>query len=150
MELRPLLVFEIDVDPVADLGSFPLGARRLVTFAGGTFTGRDGLTGTIARGGVDWQIMRPDGVLEIDAHYLLRTDADEPIEVRSIGLRKASPEVAARIAAGEPVDPSEYYFRSHVRLSTSAPRLAWMNDLLAVATGERRRDTVRVDVHELL
>ena len=75
---------------------------------------------------------------------------DEAIEVRSIGLRKASPEVAARIAAGGAVDPSEYSFRSHVRLSTSAPRLAWMNDLLAVATGERRRDTVRVDVHELL
>jgi hypothetical protein len=50
----------------------------------------------------------------------------------------------------EPVDPSEYYFRTHVRLSTSASRLAWLNDLLAVATGERRRDTVRIDVHEVV
>ena len=57
--------------------------------------------------------------------------------------------MAERIARGEPVDPSEYYFRTQVRLSTSAARLAWMNDLLAVSTGERRRDTVRIDVHEI-
>jgi len=145
-----LLVIDVDVDPVADLGAFPMGDRRIVTFAGGTFRGRDGLAGTIAPGGVDWQVVRPDGVLEIDAHYLLLTDAEEPIEVRSVGLRKASTEVAARIAAGGAVDPSEYYFRTHVRLSTSAPRLAWLNDLLAVATGARRRDAVRIDVHEVL
>ena len=88
-------------------------------------------------------------MIEIDAHYLLLSDDGEPIEVRSTGLRKASAAVAERIARGEPVDPSEYYFRTHVRLSTSSPRLAWMNDLLAVSTGERRRDTVRIDVHEI-
>ena len=66
--------------------------------------------------------------------------------MRSTGLRKASAEVADRIARGEVVAPSEYYFRTHIRLSTSAPRLAWMNDILAVSTGERRRDTVRIDV----
>jgi hypothetical protein len=88
-------------------------------------------------------------VIEIDAHYLLRSDDGEPIEVRSTGLRKASAAVADRIAAGEPVEPSEYYFRTHVRLATSSARLAWMNDLLAVSTGERRRDTVRIAVHEI-
>jgi Protein of unknown function (DUF3237) len=129
--------------------AFPLGARRVVTFNGGTFEGRDGMRGTIAPGGVDWQLARPDGVIEIDAHYLLVTDDGEPIEVRSTGLRKASAAVADRIARGELVAPSEYYFRTHIRLSTSAPRLAWMNDLLAVSTGERLRDTVRIDVHEV-
>lgn len=150
MELRPLLVIDVVVQPLSELGTFPLGSRRVVTFRGGTFEGRDGLHGTIAPGGVDWQLARPDGVLEIDAHYLLLTDDDEPIEVRSTGLRTASPEIAARIARGEAVAPSEYYFRTHIRLSTSAPRLGWMNDLLAVSTGERRRDTVRIDVHEVV
>ena len=106
--------------------------------------------GTIAPGGVDWQLVRPDGVVEIDAHYLLVSDDGEAIEVRSTGLRKASADVAERIARGEAVAASEYYFRTHVRLSTSAPRLAWMNDLIAVSTGERRRDTVRIHVHEVL
>jgi hypothetical protein len=54
------------------------------------------------------------------------------------------------MARGEEVDPAEYYFRTHVRLSTSASRLFWINDLLAVSTGERRRGTVRISVHEVL
>ena len=150
VELRPLLVIDVDVEPIVELGALPLGARRFVPFRGGTFEGRDGLRGTLGPGGVDWQVARPDGVLEIDAHYVLVTDTDESIEVQSRGLRAASPDVAARIASGEIVDASEYYFRTHIRLATSSPRLAWMNDLLAVSTGQRRRDTVRIDVHEVL
>ena len=115
------MTIEVAVQPIVDLGGFPTGGRRVVAFDGGTFEGRDGLRGTIAPGGVDWQLARSDGVLDIDAHYLLLTDDGEPIEVRSTGLRKASPAVAERIARGEPVDPSEYYFRTHIRLSTSSP-----------------------------
>jgi len=143
--LRELLVIEVRVRPVVDLG----GGRRYVPFEGGTFAGRDGLAGTILEGGIDWQRVRPDGVLEIDAHYTLCTDRDETIEVRSRGLRKASDEVTERLARGDPVDPDEYYFRTHVRLSTSSPRLGWLNDLLGVSTGSRDRSVVRIDVHEV-
>jgi len=143
------MTIEVAVQPVVDLGGFPLGGRRVVAFDGGTFAGRDGLRGTVDPRGADWQLVRPDGVIEIDAHYFLVTDDGEPIEVRSTGLRRASPAVAERIARGEVVAPSEYYFRTHVRLSTAATHLAWMNDLLAVSTGERRRDTVGIHVHEI-
>ena len=150
MELLRLIEIDVAVQPMVDLGEFPLGGRRTIVFEGGTFEGRDDLRGTIAPGGVDWQIVRPDGVIEIDAHYLLVTDDGEPIEVRSTGIRKASPDVAVRLARGEDVAPAEYYFRTHVRLSTSAPRLAFMNDILAVSTGERRRGSVRINIHEVL
>jgi hypothetical protein len=149
VDLRELFVIDVDVEPITALGPFPLGERRLVTFAGGTFEGDD-LRGTLAAGGVDWQLARTDAVVEIDAHYLLVTEQDEPIEVRSIGLRAATVGVAARLGRGGDVDPSEYYFRTHIRLSTSAPRLAWMNDRLFVSTGERRRARVRIRVHEVL
>jgi Protein of unknown function (DUF3237) len=108
------------------------------------------LTGAVLAGGVDWQQVRPDGVLEIDAHYTLRTEADEAIEVLSQGVRKASASVAARLAEGEQVDADEYYFRTLVRLSTAAARLSWLNDLVAVSTGERQQNTVRIHVHEVL
>jgi hypothetical protein len=146
IELRELMAIAVDVRPVVDLGA----GRRFVPFDGGTFTGREGLAGTIFEGGVDWQQVRPDGVLEIDAHYTLLTEDSEAIEVRSQGIRKAEPSVADRLARGELVDPGEYYFRTHVRLSTSAPRLMWLNDLLAVSTGERRRSVVHIHVHEVL
>ncbi len=144
--LRELMTVTVQVHPVTDLGA----GRRYVAFGGGRFEGRDDLAGTVLEGGIDWQQVRPDGTLEIDAHYTLSTDADEHIEVRSAGLRKASDRVAERIAHGEPVDPSEYYFRTHVRLFTASPRLAWLNDLIAVSTGRRDRDAVGVDIHEVL
>jgi Protein of unknown function (DUF3237) len=146
VELRELLSISIQVRPIVDLG----GGRRYVAFDGGTFEGRDGLAGVVLEGGVDWQRVRPDGVLEIDAHYTLQTEAKESVEVLSQGVRKASEAVTSRLARGDPVDADEYYFRTLVRLSTAAPRLSWLNDLIAVSTGERDRTTVRIHVHQVL
>jgi hypothetical protein len=144
------MVIEVDVEPVVELGAVGSGIRRYVPFRGGTFAGRGVLSGTIAAGGVDWQLARPDGVLEIDAHYTLVTDTGELIEVQSRGIRVATAEVGARIAAGDDVDPSEYYFRTHIRFASASERLQWLNELLAVSTGARRRDRVRIDVHEVV
>jgi hypothetical protein len=147
LELRDLLSIEVFVRPVVDLG----GVRRFVAFDGGTFEGaRDEVAGTILDGGIDWQSVRADGVLEIDAHYTLLSDRDEAIEVHSRGLRRAAPEVAERIGRGDPVDPDEYYFRTHVRFSTAAERLSRLNGLLAVSTGRRDRSVVRLGVYEVL
>lgn len=146
IELRELLAIEVDVRPAIDLG----GGRRFVSFSGGRFSGRDGLEGRVLEGGVDWQRNRPDGVLEIDAHYALVTSAEEMIEVRSVGLRRAAPEILERIMRGDDVDPSSYYFRTHVRFQACAPRLGWLNELIAVSTGQRKRDLVHIHVHEVL
>jgi hypothetical protein len=146
VELRELMSIYVDVLPLVDLG----GGRRFVPFAGGTFEGRDGLVGSILQGGVDWQTVRPDGTLEIDAHYTLLTDRDESIEVVSQGLRRASESVTARLTRGDHVDPDEYYFRTLVRLSTPAPSLSRLNHLIAVSTGRRDQSLVRIDVHEVL
>jgi Protein of unknown function (DUF3237) len=146
VELRELMLITIQVRPIVDLG----GPRRYVAFDGGTFEGRDGLSGTVLEGGVDWQTVRADGVLEIDAHYTLQTHANEAIEVVSQGVRKASASVTARLMEGDHVGPDEYYFRTLVRLSTAAPRLRWLNDLIAVSTGDRDRNIVRIHVHEVL
>jgi hypothetical protein len=145
IELRELLAIEVAVRPIVDLD----GGRRFVPFEGGTFTGRDGLAGTLLAGGVDWQQVVSDEVLDISAHDALRTEQDEDIEVVSTGIRRAPVEVLERMNAGESVDPDEYYFRTHIRLTTAAPRLAWMNGILGVSTGRRERATVFIDVHEV-
>lgn len=153
MELRPLLDISIEVEPPDLLGRFPEGERRLIRFRSGTFTSACDdahLRGTVADGGLDWQVVRPDGVIELKAHYWLRTDAGDAIEIVSDGIRVASPEVAARIAAGDPVDPSEYYFRTHIRMGTSSERYDRLNRVLGVAWGERKQSTVHIHVHEVL
>ena len=80
----------------------------------------------------------------------LQTPTNEAIEVVSQGVRKASETVTARLMEGDQVGPDEYYFRTLVRLATAAPRLSWLNDLIAVSTGDRERSTVRIHIHEVL
>jgi hypothetical protein len=141
-------VFEIDIrvgEPVS-LGAGDTGEVRVVPFASGTFAG-PGLEGRLLPGGSDWQIVRPDGALEIRAHYLLETDRGERIEVISEGIRHAPPGVLERIARGETVSADEYYFRTFIRLRTVAPRLAHLNLGLFVSVGERMRDAVHLIVY---
>lgn len=147
IRLAHLLTLEVTVRAPVDLG----GGRRYVPLCTGWFEGGgEGLRGEVLDGGVDWQWVRSESLVEIEAHYALRTDAGDGIEVRSSGVRRMEPAVAERLANGQPVDPGEYYFRTHVRLTTPAPALDRLNGLIAVSTGERRLDTVRIEVHEVL
>jgi hypothetical protein len=55
----------------------------------------------------------------------------------------------ARIAAGEDVDPKEYYFRTQPRFETGAVQYRWLNGLITIAGGERRSDKVIITVYEV-
>lgn len=147
MQLVPLMRLSVEVRPPISAGTTPHGEVRVLPFAGGTWetvpaSGEAPITGSIADGGTDWQTVRADGGLEIRAHYMLESTEGERIEVVSEGLRHAAPEVLDRLAAGEPVDPSEYYFRTHLRFATGAERFAHLNRLLGVAVGQRQASGV--------
>jgi Protein of unknown function (DUF3237) len=141
MKLEPVMTLSVEVAEIIATGPTPVGEVRLLPFAGGTFEGKD-MRGRLLPGGTDWQQVRADGVIEIRAHYLLETDRGERIEVNSQGIRHAPPGVLERIAAGEPVPSDQYYFRTHVRLNTGSERLAHLNRMLLVSSGERQQHTV--------
>jgi len=129
-ELRAQVGIPLDVGPV------PGGRRRIVPILGGTFEG-SGLKGRILPGGADWQIVRADGLGELDTRYTLETDDGHLIYVQNAGIRHASPEVTAKLLAGEPVDPSLVYFRTVPKFETSVPELAWLMRSIFVGAGER-------------
>lgn len=144
--LTPLMTLEVLVGAPVQIDAAPHG-RRFIPIVGGTVGG--GLTGEVLAGGGDWQTVWPDGRMEIAAHYVMEIDGHGTVEVRSEGLRHGPPAVLAALARGEIVDPVSYYFRTAVRLRTAAPGLSRLNALLAVATGERAADRVRLRVFEL-
>jgi hypothetical protein len=148
MQRAEVMRIEIDVEPPLDTGPTPVGELRVVPFRGGRFEG-PGLRGRLLPGGTDWQQVRGDGVLEIRARYMLETDVGETIQVVSEGLRSASPEVLARLGAGEEVPPDAYYFRTFVRLTTAAGCLARFNHRLFIGVGVRRARQVRITVYEV-
>lgn len=146
--LRPMARVVCDVGPLTSLGMAPLGERRVVPLLGGTVTGEK-LSGRILEGGADWQIARADGVLEIDAHYVIETNDGALVEVRSQGVRHGPKEVMDQLAAGKDVSPEAYYFRTILRFTTGSTAWAHLNGMLAIAKGERRAQQVLLELFEL-
>ena len=124
------------------------GERRFVPLGGGTVAGPE-LSGTLVEGGIDWQVQRADGVTDISAHYVIRTEDGALVEVQSDGMRHGSPEVMARLARGEPVAGSEYFFRTLMRFTTGHPAWLHLNRVMAIAVGQRERQRVLLDVWRL-
>ena len=135
-ELVLALEVRAQVGTPLELGPVPAGRRRIIPILGGTFEGSE-IRGRVLPGGADWQIVRADGVAELDTRYTLEPDDGKLIYVQNPGIRHASPEVTARLLKGEAVDPSQVYFRSSPRFETSAPELAWLMRSIFVGYGER-------------
>src|SRR5262245_51474816 len=119
------------------VGQAAHGFRRVVPIFGGTFDGPR-LSGRVLPSGQDHQFVRPDGVLELEARYALETDDGITIAVVNRGIRRASPEVAERLARGEVVPASEYYFRTCAQLEARiGSRCDWLNGSLFIGEAER-------------
>jgi len=145
----PRLTFTMElhvrVDAALEVGAVAHGRRRIVPIRGGTFQGPR-LRGEVLDGGADWQIIRHDGVSELDTRYTLRTDSGEVIYIQNAGVRHAPAEVAARLLAGDSVDPSLVYFRTVARFETAAPELQELTRSVFIGDGERHPDHVIVRV----
>ncbi len=138
-QLVPMTQVRCDVGPVVSLGAAKHGERRYVALLGGTVRGPE-LNGVVVPGGVDWQVNRTDGALDIAAHYVIRTDDGALIEVQSDGLRHGPADVLARLARGDLVPRDEYFFRTVVRFTTGAPAWLHLNKVLALAVGSARSE----------
>jgi len=145
---QPIFTIRADLEAITSLGRTPYGERRVIGILGGTVQGAK-LSGRILPGGADWQIIRSDGAADIKARYTIETDAGALVMVTSEGLRHGPPEVIARLARGDNVDPALYYFRTVMRFETSDPAVDWLNRILALARGQREARAVRLDVYEV-
>ena len=133
-----------EVEKLVTLGGGPYGERRYIPLKGGTVLGPE-LNGQLVDGGVDWQVNRADGVLDISAHYVIQADDGGLIEVTSVGMRHAEPEVMARLSRGESVGPNEYFFRTLIRFQTGAAAWLHLNKTMAIASGRREARLVVLD-----
>lgn len=151
-EPRLEFIFEakVTLDPVLELGITTYGKRRIININGGTFEGPN-MKGTILSGGADWQTLRADGSADLEARYTLKTDDGVLIYIQNKGIRHAKPEVLARLAKGEKVDPSEYYMRTAASFEVdNASQYAWLNKVVVIATGARMKDHVLLKFYKVL
>lgn len=151
--LTPVALIEAVIDRPHELGRFSDGLRRVIPITGGAVTGAR-LRGRVLPGGADWQTVRPDGLAEIEARYTLAIthvdgvalDTEALIDIRNPGMRHGPPEVLARVAAGEDVDPALYYFRTTPQMRSGAEPLAWVNRTIFIARGRRLASRVEIEV----
>jgi hypothetical protein len=150
-EIRTAFLFTvtITVAPAQIVGATPIGERRNVPVTGGTFEG-ERLRGIIMPGGSDWIVVRSDGVWQLDVRLPLKTDDGALINMSYKGFRHGPAAVLDRLNRGETVDASEYYFRTAPFFETASTKYAWLNGIVAVATGHRTASGPTYQVYEVL
>src|SRR5262245_55936682 len=102
---------KVSIGPPIEIGETGTGERRVIPITGGTVAGPR-LAGAIRPGGADCQIVRPDGMTELVARYVIEAEGGALIFVENAGIRHGPPELIAKLRRGEPVDPARIYFRT--------------------------------------
>lgn len=128
---------EGQLEPPHPIGATYDGTRRIIPIVGGGRVEGPRIKGRLIGNSADWQLTRPDGVTVADALYAIETDDGVVIQIRNRGLRHGPPEVMARLAAGEPVDPADYYFRTVPEFIAPDGAYDWLNRSIFVCTGAR-------------
>jgi Protein of unknown function (DUF3237) len=76
--------------------------------------------------GADWPVIRPDGVIELNAHYMIETDDGARIYIRNMGY------VHGRLSAE--IGP---YFRCTPQFRAPEGAHGWLNRTVIVGVGKR-------------
>jgi hypothetical protein len=133
------LVYEATVD-IADslpIGKGPLGERRMVPITGGRFSGPR-LHGKVLPGGADRQLIRADGVKQLDALYELQTSDGVVLTVHN------------QVLVHE-LDAERYAF-SHIDIIAPSGKYDWLNRYVYVGTLtslKPQRNAVLIKVYRL-
>lgn len=140
---------KVQISQPQEVGMTAKGIRKVVPITGGNFEGPE-IKGTVIPGGYDWQLFRQDSVAEIEARYLLKTDDDVLITIVNKGLRHGPADIMQRLAKGEAVDPSLYYFRSIPFFEISEMKYNWLTKNMFIASGIREPELVIIHVWKIL
>jgi hypothetical protein len=126
-----------------EIGRISGNLRRMIPIAGGEVLGPR-IRGKVLPGGADYQLMRADGVTDLQARYVIETEDAQLIYVENSGVRHGPPELREKLRRGEPVDPALIYFRTTPRFETAAPGYEWLMRNLFVCSGARFPDRVEM------
>ncbi len=114
------------------------GATRGAVYAlSGEVSGPDIRGIVIPESGGDWPLVRPNGVIDFDARYLLKTDDNVVIYMQNRGYRWGSPEAMAALARHEPVPTGSYYMRTSPKFDAPEGRYEWLSRHVFVGVAEK-------------
>ena len=150
-ELRTRYVFTItaEIAEVTTAGDIGHGVRRIIPITGGEVRGDD-VNGRVLPFGADFQIIRPNELIDLEARYAFRTDDGAVVYVENKGIRFGPVDLLQKLKCGEPVDPKLIYFRTVPKFETGSEKYRWLMQHIFVASAARHADRVVIDVHMVL
>ncbi len=117
----------VEIEDVQSLGQSPTGQRFIVNILGGEFNGPL-LQGKVLPGGADRQLLRPDGIKELDALYEIQTDDGAFITVHN--------QVIIDMHSSH-----QRYARSVVKFLAPTGKYEWLNRRVFVGDLESQQPT---------
>jgi hypothetical protein len=150
-QLQTKYVFTItaEIGDVTTAGEIGHGVRRIIPIIGGTVKGDD-INGKVCPFGADFQIIRPNELIELEAKYAFETDDGATVYVENKGLRFGPVDLLQKLKRGEPVDPKLIYFRTVPKFETGHEKYRWLMENVFIGSAARHADRVIIDVHQVL
>jgi hypothetical protein len=149
LHTRYVFTITARIGSVTSAGDIGTGIRRIIPITGGEVRGND-ISGEVLPFGADFQIIRPNQLIELEAKYAILTDDGAVIYVDNRGIRFGPLDLLQRLNRGEAVDPALIYFRTVPRFETGAEKYRWLMESLFVGSAARHADRVVIDVHRVL
>ena len=150
-EIRTQYVFTItaEIAEVTTAGDLGHGVRRIIPITGGEVRGEK-VNGKVLPFGADFQIIRPNELIDLEARYAFETDDGAVVYVENKGIRFGPVDLLQKLKRGEPVDPRLIYFRTVPKFETGHEKYRWLMEHIFVASAARHADRVVIDVHMVL
>jgi hypothetical protein len=132
MDTKLAFVFDLRLDFATRFTYDSMSGRRgFTSLTGGTIAGPK-LTGKVVPGGGDFPVLRPDGVAEFDARYMIEADDGTLIYLRNRGIQRES------------------YLRSSPVFDTPVGRHDWLTRTVFVGLGSERAGGVDFQIFEVV
>lgn len=148
--LEEVFTVEVQVsEPIVVGQDNIVGRRQLIPILKGTISGPE-INGVILPGGVDSQIIRPDGKCELSARYAVKLDDGAGIYIENNGIRTVPKECAADVFAGKFVDPDLYYFCTVPTFEVYSDKYKWLTQNIFFCRATRMPDSVKITFYKVI
>jgi hypothetical protein len=149
LKTRYVFTLTVEIGAVTTAGETGHGVRRIIPITGGSVTG-EGINGKICPFGADFQVIRPNELIELEAKYAIEIDDGAVIYIENKGIRFGPVDLLQKLKRGEPVDPELIYFRTVPKFETGSEKYRWLMENLFIGSAARHADRVVIDVHQVL
>ena len=149
IETRYVFTITARIGAVTTAGEIGHGVRRIIPIIGGDVRGET-VNGKVLPFGADFQIIRPNELIELEAKYAFETDDGAVVYVENKGIRFGPVDLLQKLKRGEPVDPNLIYCRTVPKFEAGAEKYRWLMQHIFIASAARHADRVVIDVHQVV